>query len=229
MVNLSTLQRIRMLLTADYWRRFAFADSIRGEVLVDNNLLMYSFLEVGLIEWVGCQVVFFVVLCLDSNMTLASVLECQRLGGFDKSVGGACLDTNARDVDHKILEENQRRAQSAYYLTVMIMQIFNLFACKCLMSYPFSLYIFRNRATFFALLGGAVFGLLFVYLEFLNGAVNTSYKLSPLYLLISIGFGLVPFFYSALRFFVMTMLHPISYVTEPVGLQLHPTRWSTNN
>lgn len=48
------------LFSAEYWKS-AF-EKPEGEVLVDGNLLSWAYLEVGVIEFVGCLLTFFVVL-----------------------------------------------------------------------------------------------------------------------------------------------------------------------
>lgn len=59
-----------------------------------------------------------------------------------------------------------------YYLSIMLIQMFNLFACKCKNKIPFGPYLFANKYTFLSVLGGAGFAILIVYVPPFNGKVE---------------------------------------------------------
>ncbi|KAF9579137.1 hypothetical protein BGW38_004735, partial [Lunasporangiospora selenospora] len=54
------------------------------------------------------------------------------------------------------------KAQSSFYLGVMIMQLFNVFACKTRFRLPFGLYMFSNYRTFIGIIVGCGLGFLIV-------------------------------------------------------------------
>ncbi|KAJ1507579.1 hypothetical protein HMI54_000279 [Coelomomyces lativittatus] len=215
-------EKLKRLFCKEYWKKWLFK-SEKGEVLVDLNILMWAYVEAGLIEYIGCQVAFFSVLYSKYGMTPTQAVQCQKNNGFTTDAEGLCPGFK-----YATLKGALASAQSIFYLSVMIIQIFNLFACKCLMTSPLRLYIFKNRKTWYSIFSGFVFAVLIVYLPFLNEAFSTNYYLDVYYLFIPVLFGLFLYFYSVLRFYIKKRFKPITFTPEPLGLQMHPTRWSRN-
>jgi sodium/potassium-transporting ATPase subunit alpha len=68
--------------------------------------------------------------------------------------------------------EALKQAQSAFYLAILVIQLFNLMACKARDHYPVGKFIFRNEKTWLAMFGGTVLGILIVYTPFTNGKLQ---------------------------------------------------------
>ncbi|KAL7746615.1 hypothetical protein RI367_008015 [Sorochytrium milnesiophthora] len=223
---LTWTQRMQQMRNAQYWDYWWNHD--RGEVLVDTGVILWAYLEGGGVEVLGAFVTFFVVAYSykDLHTSPSDLVRCQRAGGFSDLNAPDCTLGNGNVLGAADQLELLAQAQSSYYLSVMIIQMWNLLACKCRIRMPFSLYILRNKITWLSMLLGAGFAVVVVYTAPFNTAFLTSRHLNGLFLLIPFAFGLVLFFYSAIRLYVRRRLNLIQYTPEPLGLQMHPTRWS---
>lgn len=110
--------------------------------------------------------------------------------------------------------------EAAFFWSVIIMQAFNVFACKSRLRSPLSTNIFSNIYSFILIFVG--FAMIFA-LSFIEAL---EIKVDPAFLWIPILSGFVLFFYAVVRFHVLNLIFPIEYSPEPIGLQMHPTRWS---
>ncbi|CAG8688494.1 14910_t:CDS:1, partial [Funneliformis mosseae] len=196
-----------------------------GEVLVDAKLLRWSYLEIGVIELIGALVAYFVVLNYhgitprDARIMQHGVTEGKYF--TDNAIPYTNVHNTVipRDVQIKALAE----AQSIVYLSIMIQQMFNLFACKARFRFPFGKFIFSNPRNFLGLTFGVVLGMCVVYIPPFNIAFQTSYTLSPIFWLIPLGFGIVILIYATIKIILLRKLRPINLNPEIIGLQMHPT------
>ncbi|KAJ3303844.1 hypothetical protein HDU76_005292 [Blyttiomyces sp. JEL0837] len=197
--------------TKRYWKNAM--EKTDDDILVDGDLLSYSYLEAGTIETIGCFIVPKDAVEYGSNWGLAG-------NNFTSSVTGKSFSVD---------DQNDALAygQSAFYLAIMFQQSFNLFICKARLAYPWGSFMFQNKMTFISLLLGAAFSMCIVYLPGVTIAFQTQRNLTPLVWLIGLGGGVVLFIYAAIRTAVKRALDPIVYSQEIVGLQMYPTRWST--
>ncbi|KAI1314386.1 hypothetical protein EDD11_002212 [Mortierella claussenii] len=198
----------KAMFTAVYWReRF---ENTEDEVLVDAGLLSWAYLEVGIIETVGALLTFFVVLYKEGGLTPAMAVEMQKNNEFSSSSP----------------QENQdllAKAQSTFYLGIMIMQLFNLFACKCRYRLPFGMYMFSNVRTFIGMAFGIALGFFIVYCPGVETVFGTSRHTSFVYLLIPVAFGVFIIFYATMRTLLLRKLKPTSLNEEIIGLNMVPT------
>lgn len=118
------------------------------------------------------------------------------------------------------------QGQSAYYLAVMIIQMWNLFACKSKLKLPFGRHMIANNKTWFCLLIGGCLGLILIYVKELNGFFGSSYNLPWITNLIPMGAGAFLIIYVAIRRLILRQLNPTRYNPDIKGLQMYPTRWS---
>ncbi|KAJ3139730.1 hypothetical protein HK100_011284 [Physocladia obscura] len=176
----------KLLLKPNFWKRkFSKTD---GETLVDSNLMRYAYLEVGIIEFFGCAIAFFVLLHREFNITPWDARNMMTLdaNAFTKkgspytTLGGRYLS-----VDDQV--QALAQGNSVFYFCVMIQQCFNLFASKCKLGLPFGRYMFANKKTFFSVAAGALFGAFIVYTPGVQTVFLTAW-ISPIYWLIGIGF-----------------------------------------
>ncbi|KAI8618383.1 hypothetical protein BC830DRAFT_1061453, partial [Chytriomyces sp. MP71] len=224
----------RMLFNARAWkRRFSKSD---GETLVDANLLRYAYLEIGVIEFIGCATAFFVILYKGKTtdgrpfnitpydarymMTLDANAFTKR-GSPYITVGGTELS-----VDDQV--QALAQGNSIFYFCVMIQQCFNLFASKCKLGLPFGRYMFANPKTFLSVAAGALFGAFIVYTPGVQTVFLTAW-VDPIYWLIGVGYGVLIIVYVAIRQLIIKTFWPTSVTASLPGLQMHPTKWSTTN
>ncbi|ORY01095.1 P-type cation exchange, alpha subunit of ATPase [Basidiobolus meristosporus CBS 931.73] len=206
--------------TSQYW--VEMFEETDDEVLVDAGVLSWGYLEAGMIEFVGAILSYFLVLWFEFNISPSEARNMQKNNCFQKDSDPYTL-TNGTVLDATQQKEALSQAQSIYYLSVMIMQCFNLFACKCRIRLPFGKYMFKNKMSFIGLTIGAAIALLVVYVPPFNVVFGTSYHLSPKWWLVSVGFGILLFFYSCVRRIIARKRKPISWNPDIVGLQMYPT------
>ncbi|KAF9172499.1 hypothetical protein BGX21_001487 [Mortierella sp. AD011] len=198
----------KSMFTAVYWRE-KFEGS-EDEVLVDAGLLSWAYLEVGIIETVGALLTFFVVF-YKAGITPAEAVRMQKANLFS---GEDALE------EHKDL---LARAQSSFYLGIMIMQLFNLFACKCRYRLPFGMYMFSNVRSFIGMICGIALGFFIVYCPGVETVFGTSRHTEFVYLLIPIAFGVFIIFYATMRTLILRKLKPTNLNDEIIGLNMAPT------
>ena len=71
---------LRMMMTKQYWIDLFF--NHEGEVLVDTEVLLWSYLEAGVIECAGALTTFFAVLYVGFGIDPATAASAQSAGGF---------------------------------------------------------------------------------------------------------------------------------------------------
>ncbi|KAF9143347.1 hypothetical protein BGX30_000669 [Mortierella sp. GBA39] len=198
----------KALFTRLYWReKFEHTDD---EILVDANLLSWAYLEVGIIQTIGALVVFFVVLYKVGGLTPAQAVEYQKQDLFSSTSPQQNQDLLAK-------------AQSSFYLSIMIMQLFNMFACKTKYRLPFGKYMFSNPRSFIGGAFGAAVGFFIVYCPGLPVVFGTSNDTPFVYLLIAVAFGVFILFYVSVRQLVLRKLRPTTLNDEIIGLNMVPT------
>ncbi|KAF9361530.1 hypothetical protein BGX26_002035 [Mortierella sp. AD094] len=199
----------KSMFSAVYWREKF--ESTEDEVLVDAGLLSWAYLEVGMIETIGALLTFFVVFYKEAGITPAEAVRMQKLNAFS---GEDALYEN---------KELLAKAQSSFYLGIMIMQLFNLFACKCRYRLPFGMYMFSNLRSFIGLACGVALGFFIVYCPGLETVFGTSKHTEFVYLLIPFAFGVFIIFYATMRTLILRKLRPTSMNEEIIGLNMVPT------
>ncbi|KAF9199604.1 hypothetical protein BGZ49_010252 [Haplosporangium sp. Z 27] len=199
----------KAMFTAVYWREKF--ESTEDEILVDARLLSWAYLEVGIIETIGALVTFFVVFYKEAGITPAMAVTMQKANAFS----GADADPANKELLAK--------AQSSFYLGIMIMQLFNMFACKCRYRLPFGKYMFSNVRSFIGLFFGCALGFFIVYCPGLETVFGTSRDTAFVYLLIPFAFGVFIIFYATMRTLILRKLKPTSMNEEIIGLNMVPT------
>ena len=194
----------------DLWS--LYLEPTEEEVLVDAKLLSYSYLEMGLIETIGCLLAYFSVFWVRLGWTPSELSANSELFNPD---GGASKQ------QLEVLAE----AQSAFYFGLMIQQIFNHFLCKVTMRYPFGKMLLMNRQTWAGVAVGIAWGCFVVYTPFMNVAFGTG-PLSPQFWMFPLLSGVVMLTYATCRIAYFRRKQPVN-LNMSLPLDLHPTRWST--
>jgi sodium/potassium-transporting ATPase subunit alpha len=227
--DLTFREKITRMGSSEYWSRM-FRHQEYGEVLVDRSLILWSYIEGGVLEFIGAQITFDMVLYVSKyKLTRAGAIQC--MAQTNSSFGTvantvSCNPTDGPSIGARDQEELLKQAQSAFYLAIMVMQMFNIFACKCRLINPLSSYIFRNKYTWYSVLGGVGFSFFIVYVPGVSAVFGCSANVNLFPLLIAVGFGFLIYLYSALRFWLLQRFRPIAFTPEPLGLSMHPTRYS---
>lgn len=213
--------------SAGYWKeKFEKTDD---EVLVDLPLLSWAYLEIGMIEALGNLTSYFVVLWYNGITPYDAVIMQRGAGAptyyFSNGPNYAqdYLGATGKLLDAEAQKRALGQAQSIVYWSIMVMQMFNMFACKTRFSMPIGRYMFSNKYTFAGILGGASLAALIVYCPPFNIPFGTDYHLLPLWWLIGFGFGFIIIGYACVRIKIRQKLSPISFNPDIQGLRMYPT------
>ena len=112
------------------------------------------------------------------------------------------------------------QAQSIVYLSIFIVQCFNVFAVKAKFSFPFGRNIIGNKYNFLGILGGACLGMFIIYTPPLHVVFGGSYHLSPLYWLIPCAFGVLLLVWSSIRVLLLRKSIEQQKVKDIQGLMM---------
>lgn len=225
------IQRYRNTLheifSAAYWKeKFEKTDD---EVLVDLPLLSWAYLEIGIIEAIGAMTAYFVVFWYN-GITPYDAVIMQRGASAPTNYfsNGPIYAVDYTSASGKVLNAEMQKialgqAQSIVYWSIMVMQMFNMFACKTRFNIPIGRYMISNKLTFAGILGGASLATLIVYCPPFNIPFGTDYHLLPLWWLISFGFGFLIIGYACIRIRIRQRFSPVSLNPDIHGLRMHPT------
>ncbi|OLY84255.1 Sodium/potassium-transporting ATPase subunit alpha-1 [Smittium mucronatum] len=208
-----------------------FWDDIRekkvGESLIDADLLIYSYIEMGCIMFACCFLNWFFVI----NHHKFTVPELKNMANqtnvYFKKDSPDYLSVKGILFTGEMQERYTREASGAYYFCIFMMQVFNNYACKTRYKSPLGLHMFRNVFTLYGALGGFIISIIVIYVPPFNTIFNTNYHLSPIWWLPPIGFGFVVLFYNVIRVSVMKKFRPMKTNPEIAGLMMYPTKFST--
>lgn len=202
-----------------------FKDPAFEENLVDGEVLSWAYVEAGTIEAIGCFTCFYFALSYSFGISVADTIKYGAVWGL--ATTGPITLANGVSLSVESQVEALAQGQSAFYLALLIQQCFNLFACKARLRLPFGSFMWSNMRNFYGTIFGAVFTFAIVYIPPVNVAFGTSYRTTPYVWIIAFAFGWLLFIYSTVRFLLRRLWNPIKYSKDVVGLDLHPTRFST--
>ncbi|KAK7034669.1 hypothetical protein VNI00_012311 [Paramarasmius palmivorus] len=175
--------------TREFWEEQMEAVKSDSETLVDYKLLSYSYLEAGMIESLGTWFAYFVI--FHANGFSPSDLRKAQQGGFFTKSSDPFVNYKGETLSADQQVEALAQAQSMVFLTILIMQCFNIFAVKARLTMPFGRRAIGNYYNFLGLLAGVCLGMFVIYTPPLHVVFGGSYKTLPLYWLIPFGFGFV--------------------------------------
>ncbi|KAH9948142.1 aminophospholipid-transporting P-type ATPase [Amylocystis lapponica] len=200
-----------------------FFEQSDDERLVDSKLLSYSYLEAGVIEMLGALVSYFVVF-YKSGFSPSDLRRAQSSSTeyFTKS-SPDFMNSRGQVLDASKQVEAFGKAQSIVYLSVFIIQCFNVFAVKAKFSFPFGKSIVANYWNFAGILGGACLGIFIIYTPPLHVVFGGSYHLSPLYWLIPAAFGVLLLVWASIRVLLLRKGIEQARVKDIKGLMMFPT------
>ncbi|KAI9480653.1 MAG: hypothetical protein EXX96DRAFT_563651 [Benjaminiella poitrasii] len=222
-----TYNTIHEVFSVGYWKeKFEKNDD---EVLVDLPLLSWAYLEFGLIEAIGNLTCYFVVLWYNGiSPADAVIMQHGASAPTNYFSNGPIYAKDYVTLAGKVLDAAAQKralgqAQSIVYWSIMVMQMFNMFACKTRFTLPLGRYMFSNKFTFAGIFGGASLAALIVYCPPFNIPFGTDYHLLPLWWLIAFGFGFIIIAYACIRMKIRQRFTPINFNPEIQGLRMYPT------
>ncbi|KAI8319991.1 hypothetical protein GQ54DRAFT_298943 [Martensiomyces pterosporus] len=204
-------------------------EKTEGEILVDGDLLSWSYIEAGLISSISLLVVFFVILHhhgISPNQARLMAKDTSK-NYFNKDSPDYTYNGRVFTGHDQFYALNE--ARTGVLFSIYILQVFNLFICKARFRLPFGKFMFRNIKTFYGFGAGLLLLVFITYIPPLNTVFNSSYKAIPLYWLISVGFGFFLLAYATARILVLRKSKPVKWNPEIEGLHMHPTVWSTRH
>ncbi|KAI0696556.1 aminophospholipid-transporting P-type ATPase [Cerioporus squamosus] len=198
------------------------------ETLVDAKLLSYAYLEAGLIEFAGALAAYFVVFFKNGFtpgdlQRAQSALTAEPPVTYFQKDSPDFLNSRGQRISGEKQVDALAQAQSIVYLSIFIIQCFNVFAVKAKFRFPFGKSIVGNYYNFAGIVAGACLGMFIVYTPPLHVVFGGSVHLSPLYWLIPVGFGVLLLVWSSIRVLLMRKGIEQSRVKDIKGLMMFPT------
>lgn len=147
---------------ANFFAKFhqLFGTASQGHTIVDRDTVLWCYFQGGLIEAATGMCAYLTVLAM-------SKVDIGRLVGAGKVYFNAKSPpltlTSGRSINAAAQMRILARANSAYYLAIVIVQWFNLFLTKHRFRYPWGRDMFANHHTYWALLISASVAALIVY------------------------------------------------------------------
>lgn len=170
-----------------------------GEVLVDDELLVWCYLLGGIIEAIGCFLTFLFIM-YQNDIPMSDLIATSKKYFLptspDLESSVATTLTAPQQVD--ILQQ----AQSGYYLAIVINQWVNLFLQKHRYAYPWGLSLFVNWRTYVGIVIGMIISALVVYTPGIRKFFGGS-PVGPIPLMIPLCSGLLLYMFEVLRKFLL--------------------------
>ncbi|KAJ3541875.1 hypothetical protein NM688_g6031 [Phlebia brevispora] len=215
------MNKVKEPFTRAWWEdRFERSDS---ETLVDAKLLSYAYLEAGVIEMAGALVAYFVVFW-KSGFSPSDLRKAQQTNNKYFAKGSPdFINGRGQIIDASQQVDALAKAQGIVYLSVFIIQCFNVFAVKAKFSFPFGKNIVGNYYNFAGIFAGACLGIFIVYTPPLHVVFGGTDKLSPLYWLIPIAFGVLLLVWASIRVLLLRKSIENARVKDIKGLMMFPT------
>ncbi|KAI0730164.1 aminophospholipid-transporting P-type ATPase [Fomitopsis betulina] len=208
--------------TREFWENAT--ERSEDESLVDSKLLSYSYLEAGVIEMIGALVAYFVVFYKSGfTPTDLRIAQASTTATYFQKSSPDFINTRGQVIDATGQVEALAKAQSIVYLSIFIIQCFNVFAVKAKFSFPFGKSIVGNYYNFAGILAGACLGIFIIYTPPLHVVFGGTYHLSPLYWLIPAAFGCLLLAWASVRVLLLRKGIEQSRVKDIKGLMMFPT------
>ncbi|VDC02481.1 unnamed protein product [Peniophora sp. CBMAI 1063] len=214
-------EKLKAPFTKTYWQDKL--EKTDNETLVDNRLLSYAYLEAGMIETVGSLVAYFVVFW-KQGFSPSDLHRAQSAGNvYFKSDSPDFVNYRGDSLSGSQQVQALGQAQGIVYLSIFIMQAFNVFAVKARFTFPFGRAAVGNPYNFAGILAGACLGIFIIYTPPLHVVFGGSFHLSPLYWLIPVGFGCLLLVWASIRVLLMRKAIAQARVKDIKGLMMFPT------
>ncbi|KAI0781478.1 aminophospholipid-transporting P-type ATPase [Trametes elegans] len=220
------ITRVKAPFTRQFWEDVL--EQSEDETLVDSKLLSYAYLEAGMIEMIGALTAYFVVF-YKNGFTPGDLRRAQ--SALNNTPPITYFTSSSPDFVNSRGEliagwkqvDALAQAQSIVYLSIFIVQCFNVFAVKAKFRFPFGRSIVGNYYNFAGIIAGACLGMFVIYTPPLHVVFGGSFRLSPLYWLIPVAFGVLLLVWASVRVLLMRKGIEQSRVKDIKGLMMFPT------
>ncbi|KAH9857520.1 aminophospholipid-transporting P-type ATPase [Lenzites betulinus] len=220
------MMRVKAPFTRHFWEDAL--ERSEDETLVDSKLLSYAYLEAGMIETIGALVAYFVVF-FKNGFTPGDLRTAQKaltaspsITYFEKS-SPDFVNSRGETLSATKQVDALAQAQSIVYLSIFIIQCFNVFAVKAKFRFPFGRSIVGNYYNFAGIVAGACLGMFIIYTPPLHVVFGGSVHLSPLYWLIPVAFGVLLLAWASVRVLLLRKSVEQGRVKDIKGLMMFPT------
>jgi sodium/potassium-transporting ATPase subunit alpha len=193
-----------------------------NETLVDSKLLSYAYLEAGLIETMGALLAYFVVFH-NGGFSPSDLRRAQVAGNYFTKTSPDFVNSRGQTIIASKQVDSLSQAQSIVYLSIFIIQCFNVFAVKAKFTFPFGRHVVGNKWNFLGILAGGCLGMFIIYTPPLHVVFGGSVHLSPLYWLIPAAFGVLLLIWASIRVLLMRKSIQDARVKDINGLMMFPT------
>jgi len=215
------LEKIKKPFTRVFWEdAFEKTDS---ETLIDWKVLSYSYIEVGIIETLASLAAYFVVFA-KNGFSGADLVRAQKANIYFTSTSPDFINGAGKSISAAKQVDALGQAQGIVYLSIFIVQAFNVYAVKAKFSYPFGKQIVSNYYNLAGIFAGACLGIFIVYTPPLHVVFGGSFHLSPLYWLIPCAFGVLLLAWTSLRVVLLRKSIRQQTVKDIKGLAMFPTK-----
>lgn len=180
----------------------------KGEGLMDAELVRWVYFQGGIIEAIGCFGAYIITFVM-RDVPLSSLWRSTNKYFYNASENLVLTTGAIANADQQ--QTIMRAAQSGYYLSVIIGQLFNLFVTKSRYRHPFRKSALKNRATYIGATCAVLVGAFVVFIPGVQEAFESSFP-SALALCAPLLTGLVLLLYEFLRH----KLHLLGYFGGPL-------------
>ena len=169
-----------------------------GEVLVDNDMLIWCYLEGGVIIFCSCFGAFLLQMFLQ-DVPMSALFYHGKRNFID---GVPFTLKSGKKISGKSESKNiLNSAQTAYFISIVIGQWFNVFLQKHRYQYPWGWDMFVNVVTYVGIALGVAICVFIMYVPFMHEALS-SYHIKPMTYLVPVAAGVFLFGYEVIRRFL---------------------------
>lgn len=155
-------------------KKGVFTKNYKGKVLVDSSMIIWSYLQVGIIQSLGCIGAYLITFSwydIPFSSLISSNQTYFKADSPPFPVGDGTTTTFlSAEEQVRIVKE----AVASYYWSIVIFQQFNLWICKHHFTYPYGKDMLRNRITYIGAVGALVIATMVVWVPGLNDALGGS-------------------------------------------------------
>lgn len=152
-----------------------FSKNYKGKVLVDSSMIIWSYLQVGIIQSLGCIGAYLITFSwydIPFSSLISSNQTYFKADSPPFPVGDGTTTTIFLSAEEQV--RIVKEAVASYYWSIVIFQQFNLWICKHHFTYPYGKDMLRNRITYIGAVGALVIATMVVWIPGLNDALGGS-------------------------------------------------------
>lgn len=157
---------------ASRWFLEPFRLRQKGESLLDREMVGWVYFQGGIIEAIGCFGAYLITFAI-LKVPLSSLWRSVEVYFYPEAK--PLTLTNGTVIDGAQQVAILKKAQGAFYLSIVIGQLFNLFLTKTRYGNPFNKRMFKNKATYIGAACAVLIAALVVFVPGLQYAFQTDF------------------------------------------------------